>query len=118
MASEQKGTGGLTVGGQAVKAAVFITVPSGSIVESVTTNPGGSPQYEDVIDADGAFHTRITFEKRMDTATVVIVGKAYTKTAGDVDGSSANYYVESCHEETSKGPVRTTITLTRLPTIA
>ena len=118
MAADQKGTGTLTVGGQATKAAVYITVPSGAIIESVTVNNGGSPQYEDQMDADGAFHTRITFEARMHTATVVVVGKAYATAAGAVDGSSSNYYIESAVAETSKGPVRTTINVTRIPTIA
>lgn len=118
MASTQNGTGSLTVAGQATKAAVFITVPSGCIVESVQTNPGGGPQFEDIMDEDGAFHTRITFEKRMHTATIVLVGKAYTKAAGDMDGSSSNYYVESVSEEAGKSAYRTTITVTRLPTIA
>lgn len=118
MAATQQGTGSLTVGGQAALAATYITVPVGSIIESVTVNAGGSPQYEDVTDADGAFHTRITFEKTMHTATVVVVGIAYATAAGAVDGTSSNYYIESSSAETSKGPVRTTITLTRLPTIA
>lgn len=118
MASTQNGTGSLTVAGQATAAAAYVTIPSGAIIESLTYNGGGAPQYEDVVDEDGAFHTRITFEKRMHTATIVMVGKAYTKAAGDVDGTSSNYYVETAAKETSKGPVRTTITVTRLPTIA
>lgn len=118
MAADQKGTGGLTVAGQAALAATYITVPANVIVESVTVNDGGAPQFEDVMDEDGAFHTRITFEATMHTATVVLVGIAYASAAGAVDGSSSNYYVESTSAETSKGPVRTTITLTRLPTIA
>ena len=117
MAASQDGTGLTTVAGQAVKAAVFITVPANSIVESVTSNPGGSPQYEDVMDEDGAFHTRITFEAGMHTATVVVVGKAFAKAAGTADGSGSDYYIESVSAETSKGPVRTTINVTHLPTI-
>jgi len=117
MAADQKGTGSLSVSGQAVKAAVFITVPTGSIVESVTSNPGGSPDFEDQMDEAGAMHTRITFESGMHTATVVVVGVAYASEAGAVDGASNNYYVESVAEETSKGPVRTTVTVTRIPTI-
>ena len=118
MAADQKGTGSLTVGGQATQAAIHITVPANSIVESVTYNGGGAPQYEDVMDADGVFHTRITFEASMHTATVVVIGAAYASEAGDVDGSSSNYYIESVSAEYSKGPIRTTITCTRLPTIA
>lgn len=118
MAATQNGTGSLTAAGQAALAATYITVPSGAIIETITVNGGGSPQFEDVMDENGAFHTRITFEKTMDTATVVIVGKAYASAAGAVDGTSSNYYVESVSAETSKGPVRTTVTVTRLPTIA
>jgi hypothetical protein len=118
MAATQSGTGSLTVAGQAVAGAVFVTIPSGTIVESVTQNPGGSPDFEDVMDEDGAFHTRITFEKRMNGATVVLVGKAYTKSAGDLDGTNSNYYVESVSAEKAKGAIRTTITVTRLPTIS
>ena len=54
----------------------------------------------------------------MHTATIVLVGKAYTTAAGGVDGITATeqYYVESVSEETSKGPVRTTINVTLIPT--
>ena len=118
MAATQQGTGSLTVAGQAALAATYITVPASSIIESVTVNAGGSPQFSDVNDEDGAFHTRITTEKTMHTATIVIVGKAYANAAGDVDGSASNYYVESVSAETSKDAIRTTVTVTRLPTIA
>jgi K+-transporting ATPase c subunit len=118
MAVTQSGTGGLTCAGLATIAAEYITVPSGSIIESITPEDGGSPIYDDQFDEDGAFHTRLTYEKGMNKCTVVMVGKDYTKQAGDVDGASSNYYVESCPAENTKGPVRTTITVTRLPTIA
>lgn len=112
MASTQLGTGSLTVAGQATTAGTYITVPTGAIVESVTLNPGGSPQYEDQMDEDGAFHTRLVFEKRMNTVTIVLVGVASSLTAGSV--SLTNYYVESVSTESTKGPVRQTITLTQL----
>lgn len=118
MAVDQKGTGSLTVAGQAALAATYITVPANSIIESVTVDNGGAPDYEDVPDENGAFHTRLTFESGMHTATVVVVGVAFVAAAGAVDGSSSNYYVESTSAETTKGAVRTTIRLTRLPTIA
>ena len=118
MAATQSGTGGLTVGGQAALAATYITVPANSIIESVTVDNGGSPQYEDQMDENGALHTRITFEKTMHTAVVVVVGIAFAAAAGAVDGSASNYYVEQASAETSKGPLRTTVTLTRIPTIA
>ena len=117
MAATQSGTGSLTAAGQAALAATYITVPANSIVESVTVNPGGAPIFEDVFDEDGAHHTRITFEKTMHTATVVVVGVAYASAAGAMDGSGSDYYVESVAAETSKGPVRTTITVTHLPTV-
>ena len=117
MESTQHGTGSLTAAGQATKAATYITVPTGSIIESVTVNNGGSPQYEDIQDEDGAFHTRITFEASMHTASIVVVGKAFVAAAGTLDGSGSDHYVESVTEETSKGPVRTTVTVTHLPTV-
>jgi len=118
MAAAQAGTGGLTVAGQEALAATYITVPGNSIIESVTVNAGGAPQYEDQMDEDGKFHTRITFEAEMHTATVVVVGVAFTTAAGTLDGSAKNYYIESSAAETSKGPVRTTVNLTRIPTVA
>jgi len=54
----------------------------------------------------------------MHTATVVVVGVAFVAAAGAVDGSASNYYVESTAAETSKGPLRTTVNLTRIPKIA
>ena len=118
MAATQSGTGGLNVAGQDTQAAIHITVPAGAVVESVTFNGGGSPDFEDVQDKDGAFHTRITFERGMHTATVTLFGAAYTTDAGNVDGSSSNYYIESNQKELSKSPVRSVVTVTRLPTIA
>ena len=118
MAATQLGTGSLTVAGQAALAATYIAVPAASIVESVTVNPGGSPQFEDVLDEDGAHHTRITFEAGMHTAQVVVVGVAFAAAAGAAGGSSSNYYIEQVSAETSKGPIRTTVNVTRIPKIA
>jgi len=123
MAVTQNGTGSLTIAGGSSgtldqKAAGYITVPAGAIVESVEVNLGGSPDFEDQKDALGAFHTRLTYEKRQHEATIVIVGKEYTKDAGDVDGTSSNYYVLSAVPSFGKGAVRTTIRVQRLPTIA
>ena len=55
----------------------------------------------------------------MHTATIVLVGKAYTTAAGSVDGiaTAEQYYIESASAETSKGPVRTTLNVTLLPTL-
>jgi len=205
MAASQDGTGSLDVGGQRALAAIFIDIPANAIVESVTVNPGGAPQYEDILDEDGAFHTRFTYHAGgsiaftgggtgeplpgclltgatsgasaylvaveldsgtwaggdaagtivlsgltggtafqaenlnasgsvtqdniatigaalsligMHGATIVLVGAAYTTAAGDVDGvaTTEQYYIESASAETSKGPVRTTLNLTLLPT--
>lgn len=205
MAATQQGTGSLSVGGQRALAAVFIDVPANCIVESCTVNFAGAPEYEDLVNEDGAFHTRIGYKQGgsiaftgggtaeplpgclltgatsgaaayligvqvdsgtwaagtaagkfvlsglasgtayqaedlnasgtvtqaniatigaalsiigMHTATIVIVGEAYATDAGTVDGITATeqYYIESASAETSKGPVRTTITATLLPT--
>ena len=120
MGATQSGTGSLTVAGQATEAAVFVNVPVGTIIESVTTNPGGAPQYEDVQDENGAFHTRLTFEKRMTTATIVVVGSILQNDevsptdiqAGDM--MNTNYYVETSQVEHTKGTVRHTVTLTKI----
>ena len=116
MAATQAGTGSLTVGGQAAQAAIHITVPVNARIESVTFSPGGSPDYEDVVDENGAFDTRITFEKGMDTATVTLFGAAYTTAAGELDGSGTNYYIESNQREFTKGPVRSVVNVTKIPT--
>jgi len=113
MAATQSGTAGLTLAGQATAAGTYITVPSGAIVESITTNTGGSPIFEDVMDENGAFHTRITFEARMTQITIVLVGVAYSAVAPGAM-SLTNYYIESQSAESSKGPIRTTLTLTKL----
>ena len=118
MSVTQLGTGSVTVAGQAALAATYITVPASSIIESITVGNGGAPQSEDVMDENGAFHTRLMFENGMHTATIVIVGKAFANAAGTVDGSSSNYYIESVSAEKAKGAIRTTVTVTRLPTIA
>jgi hypothetical protein len=114
MAITQTGIGELTLANKATRAAVYITVPEGAIVESVNEGPGGSPDFEDQKGDLGEQHTRLTYEKRMDTATIVLVGKAYTKQAGDVDGT--NYYVESVDVEhvANGGPLRTTINVTKV----
>lgn len=205
MASAQLGTGSLDAGGQRALAAVFIDIPANAIVESVTVNPGGAPEYEDVLDEHGAFHTRITYNAGgsiaftgggtaeplpgclltgassgasayiigvqldsgtwaggdaagtlalsgltggtafeaenlncsgavtqnniatigaalstigMHSATIVLVGANYTTDAGGVDGvaTTEQYYIESSSREMSKGPVRTTLNLTLIPT--
>ena len=116
MAATQQGTGGLTVGGQAAVAATYVTVPSNTIVESVSVNRGGSPDFEDQLDADGAHHTRITYEKSMHTATVVLVGIAYAADAGALAGAGSDYYVESVSVEKAKNVLRTTVNVTHLPT--
>lgn len=120
MAATQNGTGSLTVGVQATEAATYVNVPVGTIIESVTTNPGGAPIFEDVMDEDGAFHTRITFEKRMTKATIVAVGSVLQNddvpatdiTAGDM--MNTNYYVESSQIERTKTAIRHTVTLIKL----
>ena len=117
MAADQKGTGSLTVAGQAAAAATYVTVATNTIVESLTVEPGGAPDYEDQQDEDGAFSTRLTYENGMTAATVVLVGVAYAADAGDMDGSSSDYYVESVSAESSKAAIRTTVRVTHLPTV-
>lgn len=112
MAATQLGTGSLTVGGQATKAATYITVPVGSIVENVSVNKGGSVQKEDIMDADGALHTVLIFDNRMTEATIVLVGKEYTKSAGEIDAT--DYEVLSAVEENGKSAVRTTVTVRKV----
>jgi hypothetical protein len=115
MAATQLGIGGLTLGAPATAAAATIlSVPTGTIVESVTVNPGGSVDKEDVMDADGAFHTTMIYERRMDEVTVVLVGKAYTKSAGELDGSGSAYEVLSVAAEHGKGALRTTVNLRKI----
>ena len=113
MAATQLGTGSLVVAGQAAAAATYITIPSGWIVESYNLGPGGSPDIEDVVDEDGAHHTRLVFEKGMSTGSVVLVGKAYTKSAGEIDTGKA--YIETVNAEKTKGALRTTVTFTLIP---
>lgn len=113
MAATQNGTGSLTAAGQATAAGAFITVPVGAIVESITTQPGGSPIFEDIYDENGAFHTRITYEKDQTSATIVLVGVAYPLPAGAYSEISG-YYIESVSEEKGKSAVRTTLVITKL----
>ena len=117
MAATQIGTGSLTVGGQATAAAVAIAVPSGCVVESVETNLGGTPIYEDYFDADGAHHTRVTYEKGMNEITITLFGVAFTTAAGVVGGGSNNeFYIESNQKTETKSPVRSVVRLTQIPT--
>jgi len=118
MSATQTGAGSFTVGGQTTAAAVAIAIPANSVVESVTTNLGGSPDYEDYQDEDGAFHTRVTYETGMDTITITLFGAPFTTDAGSLGGGSTDkYYIESNQKEETKGPVRSVVTLTLLPTV-
>ena len=115
MAATQLGTGSLTLGAPATAAAAeILTVPEGCIVEDVTKVPGGDVQKEDVMDGDGAFHTALIFEKRMDNVSVILVGKAYTKSKGDTDGSGSAYEVLDVQEQHGKGALRTTVSLRKI----
>ncbi len=115
MAATQLGTGGLTLGAPATAAAAtIITVPVGAIVESVNVIPGGDVEEEDQFDGDGAFHTALIYERRMDNVSVVIVGKAYTKSKGELDGSGSAYQVRDVQVEHGKGALRTTVTLRKI----
>ena len=115
MAATQLGTGSLTLGAPATAAAAaIITIPEGAIVESVNIVPGGDVDKEDVMDGDGAFHTALIYEKRMNTVAVVIVGKAYTKAKGETDGTGGKYEVTDVKVEHGKGALRTTVSLRKI----
>jgi hypothetical protein len=112
MAATQVGTGSLTLGAPATAASGTITVPVGAIVRSVRKGTGGAPITEDIMDSDGAFHTKLVFENRMDTLQVVLIGSAYTKKAGEEDG---DYFIESVDVEHGQGALQTTITAIKIP---
>ena len=115
MAATQLGIGSLTLGAPATAAAAtIITVPADAIVESVTINKGGSVDKEDVMDGDGALHTVMIYERRLDEVTVVLVGKAYTKAAGELDGTGSAYEVLSVAVEHGRGALRTTVNLRKV----
>ena len=117
MAATQVGTGTLTpltLGAPASAAPTYVTVPSGAIIESVKVTVVGDADMETQYDANGAFHTDLWFEKRQTGAVVVIVGKAYTKAPGDLDGTGSKYEVLSVAKEKSKGPIRTTVTVRKV----
>jgi hypothetical protein len=115
MAATQLGTGGLTLGAPATAAAATIlTVPTGTIVESVNIVPGGDVVEEDQFTGDGAFHTALIYERRMDNVTVVLVGQAYTKSKGELDGSGSAYQVRDVQVEHGRGALRTTVSLRKI----
>jgi hypothetical protein len=101
------------LGAPATAAATYITVPSGAIVESVNVTYGGSPDMETQMDSEGAFHSDIWYEKRMDEAEIVLVGKAYAKLAvGQAD--VAGYEIIAVSSDFSKGPLRTTVRVKKI----
>ena len=114
MAATQNGTGSLTLGDPQTLAATYITIPTNAIVESVTENPAGDAQREDIKDSDGAFHTSIWYEKRQDTATIVVVGVDYTQLPGTVDALVPDYEIMSVEKDYSRGPIRSTITVKKI----
>jgi hypothetical protein len=114
MAADQVGVGGLTMGAPLTAAAVFVTIPSGAIVESVNVDKPGDAQMETQYDSDGAFHSDIWYESRCIGATVVIVGEPFVGEVGDLQGTADDYEIMSIAEEKSKGPVRTTVTVKRM----
>ena len=114
MAATQVGTGSLTLGAPASAAPTYVTVPTGAIIESVNVVVAGDADMETQYDANGAFYNDIWYEKRQTGATVVMVGKAYTKVPGDLDGTGSKYEVLTVAKEKTKGPVRTTITVRKV----
>jgi hypothetical protein len=115
MAATQIGTGSLTLGAPATAAAAtIITMPAGAIVRSVRIGSGGAPITEDIMDGDGAFHTSIWYEKRQDTAVIVVVGADYTQLPGTVDPLITDYEIMSVEKDYSRGPIRSTITVKKI----
>ena len=121
----QAGTGSLVLGDPSTRAALYIPMGvsgdfENAIIESCNEIPGGEVSDEDVYDHDGAFHTNITYEAGMDGATIVAVGKTTTLSKNDMTGPTGgtqNYQVRDIQREGSKGPVRYTITVRKLPTV-
>ena len=112
--TDQLGTGGLTVGGSEAAFETMLTLPIGALIDTVTINDGGSPDTEDIVDSDGAFHTRLVFERLMDTIQAVFAGKDYAVGgAGEMDGTT---YLDSVAKAYGKSAIRVTIGGTTLPT--
>ena len=114
MAADQVGTGSLTLGAPLTAGAVYVTIPAGAIIESVTLNKPGDAQMEPQYDADGAIHSDIWYEKRNWNATVVIVGRDFTALPGTTTGASSKYEIMSVAKEHGKGPIRSTVTVKRI----
>ena len=114
MATTQLGTGSLVIEGGAAgsletKAALFVTVPSGAIIEAVNVEPGGTPSKSTQETSTGAFHTRLIHENRQDTFSLTMVGREYTKAAGVLDGSGSAYEIEKVAAKFGKAAVKTEI---------
>jgi len=114
MAADQVGVGSLTLGAPLTAAAVFVTVPAGAIVESVSVDKPGDAQMETQYDAEGAAHSDIWYEKRCWGATVVLVGRDFTALPGTTTGASNKYEIMSVAKERGKGPIRSTVTVKRI----
>jgi hypothetical protein len=114
MAATQVGVGSLTLGAPLTAGAVFVTIPTGAIVESVAVEKPGDAQMETQYDADGAAHTDIWYEKRCWGATVVIVGRDFTALPGTTTGAGGKYEIMSVAKEHGKGPIRSTVTVKRI----
>lgn len=105
----------LTIAGQA-------TV-SGYIVD--TDNRGGTDiDFEDIMDSDGAFHTRIVFEKRMLKINLSLIVTTGTPATDFPEGAMCtvtgltDYFVDSAPVDSTKSAQRVSVQLTRLLNLA
>jgi hypothetical protein len=101
----------LAIGGQAVL--------TGYIVEQ--DNRGGRDiDFEDVMAADGSFHTRIVFEKRMDKVNLTLLVTTGNTDTDFPEGALCavtgltSYFVDSCVVSNTKSARRAEVQLTKI----
>jgi hypothetical protein len=101
----------LTIGGQADL--------TGYIVE--TDNRGGRDiDFEDIMDASGAFHTRIVFEKRMQRINLTLLVLAGVPATDFPEGAMCtltgltDFFVDSAAVSQTKSASRVDVQLTKL----
>ena len=117
MATSQIGVGGLTIEGGAAgtleqKAAVLVgALVSGTIVEDVNFDAGGSPTVSEQKTSSGAFHTDLIHENRQDTGSVVLVGKESGLVAGTQKG---DYEITKASQKYGKAAVKTDVSVKKV----
>jgi hypothetical protein len=107
-------TSTLSIGGQASL--------TGYIVEA--DNRGGRDiDFEDIMDATGAFHTRIVFEKRMERINLSLLVTTGTVTTDFPEGALCTltglttYFVDSATVSNTKSAKRVDVQLTKITTL-